>query len=74
MACRLIRVPSGTWTAPVSGDLDTGKATNLGQDPDGDYPVTAGPMWNDIGIWRRALTPLEVAGIYAIGASHGSQL
>jgi hypothetical protein len=55
----------------------------IGQDPTGTYPVIAGASANDfaawitpntatvddIGIWRQALTPLEVAQVASAGAA-----
>jgi hypothetical protein len=54
------------------GDLDAGQPTNIGQDPTGSYSETALFDLDDMGVWRRVLTPLEVASIYAAGASHGA--
>jgi hypothetical protein len=51
-----------------AGDIDETNATNIGQDPTGTYSQTASADIEDIGIWRRVLTPLEVASIY-VGAN-----
>ena len=53
------------------GDVDTGQPTNIGQDPTGKYPEAGEADIDDIGIWRRVLTPLEVVGIYLAGATNG---
>jgi hypothetical protein len=55
------------------GNIDTGKPTNIGQDPTGTYDG-GGPAEadvDDMGVWRRVLTPLEVAGMYVAGNSNG---
>jgi hypothetical protein len=46
------------------GDLDTGNPVNIGQDPSGRYPEEGTYDIDDVGIWRRALSPFEVVGIY----------
>ena len=56
------------------GDLDTGQPTNIGQDPTGAYGETAQFDLDDLGVWRRVLTPLEVASIYTAGGSLGANL
>ncbi|MFO1513694.1 MAG: LamG-like jellyroll fold domain-containing protein [Verrucomicrobiota bacterium] len=50
------------------GSVDSTYSTVLGNDPTGGYiwdPVTY--QIDDLGIWRRALTPGEATGIYAAG-------
>src|SRR5207249_11991981 len=53
------------------GNIDTANAATIGQDPSGAYPVTADADLDDLGVWRRALTSLEVSGIYLAGATNG---
>ena len=48
----------------AAGNLDTGNPVNIGQDPTGKYPEEGYYDVDDIGIWRRAITPFEVVGIY----------
>lgn len=55
-----------------SGDLDTGDPANIGQDPTGQYPETGEADLDDIGIWRRVLTPFEAWSIYHVGKVYGS--
>ena len=55
----------------VVGNLDTGKATNIGQDPTGKYGEPGSADLDDIGVWNRALTPLEAAGIYLAASVNG---
>jgi autotransporter-associated beta strand protein len=52
------------------GDISNNNAATIGQDPTGTYPVAAGGDIDDLGVWRRTLTPLEVSGIYLAGASN----
>jgi len=53
------------------GSLDTGNQTCIGQDPTGLYAGFEWPisfaLLDDLGIFRRALTPLEATSIYAAG-------
>jgi hypothetical protein len=58
-------------SASAAGDIDTGSATTIGQDPTGKYPESAEVDIDDLGVWRRVLTPLEVVGIYLGGATNG---
>lgn len=51
------------------GSIDVGGAVTIGQDPSHTYPEAGTFALDDIGIWRRALTPLEVANIEAAGAA-----
>ena len=53
------------------GDVNTGQPTNIGQVPAGKYPESGEADLDDIGIWSRVLTPLEVVGIYLAGATNG---
>jgi len=53
------------------GSIDTGQPTNIGQDPTGKYPEAGEADIDDIGIWQRVLTPLEVVGLYLAGATNG---
>jgi hypothetical protein len=51
-------------------DIDTGNAATIGQDPTGTYAETGSGDMDDLGIWRRALTPLEAASLY-VGGMNG---
>jgi Concanavalin A-like lectin/glucanases superfamily/Immunoglobulin I-set domain len=53
------------------GNIDNGGPVVIGQDPTGLYPEAGGFMLDDIGLWRRALTPLEAAQIESAGRSAG---
>lgn len=50
------------------GDIDTGNAVNIGQDPGGEYPESGSADLDDLGIWRRVLSSYEAAAIYRTGA------
>lgn len=56
--------------APV-GNVDQGTAAVVGQDPTGKYGEAGEASIDDLGVWRRVLTPFEVASIYAAGAQYG---
>src|SRR5207302_10468014 len=48
----------------AAGDLDTGHPVTIGQDPTGHYPEEGYYDIDQLGVWRRALTQLEVVGMY----------
>ncbi len=49
-------------------DTPAGLATNIGQDGTGNYGPRFSDVWfDDLAIWRRVLTPQEVAAIYEAG-------
>lgn len=51
-----------------SVDTPSGFATNIGQDGTGTYgSAFADAAIDDVGVWRRVVTPQEVAGIYTAG-------
>ena len=61
-------VPVDSRSIAGLGNLDNGQNIVLGNDPTGGYiwdPVTY--QIDDVGIWRRALTPGQATGIYAAG-------
>ena len=57
--------------ATGSGDLSTGDPTSIGQDPTGAYPETGSADLDDVGIWRRVLTPYEAWKIFYVGDKFG---
>jgi autotransporter-associated beta strand protein len=59
----------GSQSDAYIGDIDSGAVFNIGQDPTGQYPVagTSADM-DDLGMWRRTLTQLEVSALYLAGA------
>jgi hypothetical protein len=60
-------------TRPISnlGSIDTGGTFSIGQDPTGTYSESGAADLDDMGIWRRALTPTEAYAIYYVGATYG---
>jgi hypothetical protein len=52
-----------------AGDLDTGNPTMIGQDSTGGYPEAADVDIDDLGVWRRVLTPFEVYSIFTVAQS-----
>jgi len=62
--------PTTIDTYPLNARSSTAKALNIGQDGSGAYngaPINA--LIDDLGLWRRALTPGEVAAIYTAGSA-----
>ena len=59
---------SGT-TLTSAGNIDTGLPATIGQDPTGLYGESGSADIDDLGVWRKALTPLEAASIYVAAAS-----
>jgi hypothetical protein len=59
---------SGTSTAAAK-TIDSGQPATIGQDPTGIYAETGSGDIDDLAVWRRALTPLEAASVYAAGAA-----
>jgi hypothetical protein len=58
-------------TVTSAGNIDTGNPTIIGQDPTGRYGEEGAFDIDDLGVWRKALTPLEAASIYAAGSFSG---
>jgi hypothetical protein len=53
-----------------AGDVDTGSWFSIGQDPTGTYGESGSGDIDDLGVWRKALSPLEAASIYIAGVSN----
>jgi hypothetical protein len=49
------------------GNLDTGNAVTLGQDPTGTHGIAGAYDIDDVGIWSRVLTTYEAASIFGAG-------
>jgi hypothetical protein len=58
-------------TVTAAGNIDTTNPTIIGQDPSGRYGEALDFDIDDLGVWRKALTPLEAASIYAAGSFSG---
>jgi hypothetical protein len=54
------------------GSLISGNPLTIGQDPTGAYKVDGTIELDDLGIWRRALTPAEAQAIYMVGQKNTS--
>jgi hypothetical protein len=60
---------TGSTIAPPNADMDATPPhpATIGQDPTGHYGETGSADIDDLGVWRRTLTPLEAASIYVAG-------
>ena len=56
-------VLDGSWSIAGLGSLNPGNLITIGQDPNGSYGTETFDM-DDLGIWRRALTPYQALSIY----------
>jgi hypothetical protein len=62
-------IQSGTTVAGI-GNINSTNAATIGQDPTGLYAQPGSANIDDLGVWTRALTPLEAASIYMAGISN----
>jgi hypothetical protein len=60
----------GGSSVAAAGNIDTGRPATIGQDPSGKYAESGSADMDDLGVWRRALTPLEASSIYMAGVSN----
>ncbi len=60
-----------SWDIGGMGTMYYNNPITIGNDPTGSYGATGGGSVGDVGAWRRALTPLEISGIYVAGISNG---
>jgi len=60
----------GGTTALAAGNIDTGAPATIGQDPNGTYGEYGSADIEDLGVWRKALTPLQAASIYMAAISN----
>jgi hypothetical protein len=63
---------AGSFSIIGLDTLDVGAALAIGQNPDGNYKVDGAAYFDDVGIWRRALTPLDVQAIYLVAQQNTS--
>jgi len=61
---------SAGTTVSAAGNIDTGLPATIGQDPTGRYGETGSADIDDLGVWRKALTPLEAASLYIAAISN----
>jgi hypothetical protein len=54
----------------TAGNIDTGRAATIGQDPTGQYQENGSADIDDLGVWRKSLSALEAASIYMAGVSN----
>jgi hypothetical protein len=52
-----------------AGDINVSTPATVGQDPTGQYGEAGAFDIDDLGVWKRVLTPLEVGAIYSAGAN-----
>ena len=62
------RRPGGFTGHCRSGQCHDPYAATIGQDPTGAYAATAGAYLDDLGVWTKTLTPLQVSGICLAGS------
>jgi hypothetical protein len=60
---------NGTFSG-AAGNVDNGNAFMIGQDPTGMYGESGEAYIDDLGVWRKALTPLEAASIFIAAVSN----
>jgi hypothetical protein len=53
-----------------AGNIDSGLPATIGQDPTGLYGEIGSADIDDLGVWRKALTPVEAASIYVAAVSN----
>jgi hypothetical protein len=59
----------GTKLADL-GNVDSGSSATVGQDPTGLYGELGSADISDLGVWRKALTPLEAGSVYIAAVSN----
>lgn len=64
-------VPVQARSIATVGDLDIGNSFCIGQDPSGVYAENGEADIDDMGIWRRVLTPYEAQSIYYAAQNSG---
>jgi hypothetical protein len=57
-------------TLNSAGNTNSALGATVGQDPTGFYGETGSADIDDLGVWRKALTPLEAASLYIAGVSN----
>ena len=58
---------AGTSSTAANASIDTGGPMSIGQDPTGTYTESGSGNIDDLGIWKKALTPLEAASLFMAG-------
>jgi len=57
---------AGSFSIVGLDSLDDGQPVVLGQGPTGSYGVDGAALFDDVGIWRRALSPTEAEAVYLV--------
>ncbi len=55
-------------SAAAAGNVNVDQPATIGQDPTGKYAEAGGADIDDLGVWHRALSPLEAASLYMAAA------
>jgi hypothetical protein len=58
--------------ANTIGNMDTGNAVNIGQDPTGIYSEDGSATLDDLAVWRRCLSPAEAYSVYYAATNSNS--
>ncbi len=66
-----VRVRSCSIVARATETLSRSAAVNIGQDATGRYAESGEVDIDDLGVWRRALTPFEAECVYLAGKNYG---
>ena len=65
-----VRIELRTFSAAAAGNIDSTNWFTIGQDPTGVYKEAGSGWIDDLGVWKKALTPLEAASIFIAGVSN----
>ncbi|MCX6924219.1 MAG: hypothetical protein NT154_13555, partial [Verrucomicrobia bacterium] len=65
---------AGNIALPYVGTYDVGFPFNIGQDGTGALAVDGTGIVDDMGIWNRQLTPLEIYSLFEVGKTYGRSL
>jgi hypothetical protein len=55
----------------ILDNIDSGNGFSIGQDPTGAYQESGSLDMDDLGVWRRVLSPLEAYNAYYSGKTYG---
>ena len=66
-----VRVRSRCIVLPTTQSLSRTTPVNIGQDTTGHYPESGEMDIDDLGVWRRALSPYEAECVYSVGKNYG---
>jgi hypothetical protein len=66
-----VRGRSMCIVVPMTRSLTRTTPVNIGQDTTGHYPESGEIDIDDLGVWRRALSPYEAECVYSVGKNYG---